>query len=70
MISLGTVTSEFVGRLSVAVWVGRLSEDAALEALSAYANAYQRVDCMQADSMRDAMLAEFRYRREGQDLCS
>jgi predicted secreted protein len=70
MNGLNTMTSEFVGRISVAVWIGRLSDDAAREALGAYAATYRRVDSAYADSLHEAILAEYRHRREGQELCS
>ncbi|HUF73291.1 MAG TPA: hypothetical protein VMR74_10375 [Gammaproteobacteria bacterium] len=70
MSSLSTMTSEFVSRISVAVWIGRLTEEAAREALVAYAAACQRIDATEAVHVHEAILSEYRHRREGQDLCS
>jgi hypothetical protein len=70
MSSLSTMTSEFVSRISVAVWIGRITEEAAREALVAYAAACQQIDRMEAGRVQETILAEYRHRREGQDLCS
>ncbi len=67
------MTSEFVGRLAVAVWIGKLTEDAAREVLLAYAAACQQLgqlDKPDKPGVHEAILAEYRHRREGQDLCS
>lgn len=70
MSNLSTMTSEFISRISVAVWIGRLTDEAAREALVAYAAACQRLDVTEAVRVHDTILAEYRYRRDGQDLCS
>lgn len=70
MNSLSTLTSEFVGRISVAVWIGKLSDDAACEALEAYASACEETAAEHPARVHEAILAEYRYRRDGQDLCS
>jgi len=70
MKDLDTMTAEFVGRLSVAVWIGRLTDDAACEVLEAYAAACQRMDPSPVPDKSRSILAEYRYRREAQDLCS
>lgn len=70
MSDLNTMTADFVGRISVAVWIGRLSDQAACEALQAYAEACREGDRPASGSMRDLLLAEYRRRREGQELCS
>jgi hypothetical protein len=67
---LTNMTSDYVGRIAVAVWIGRLTEDAAREALGAYAAACQGIERARPDGLREAMLAEYRHRREGQELCS
>ena len=64
------VTTDFVGRIAVAVWLGKLSDDAAREALRAFAAACQRAEPAAGDAVHDALLAEYRHRRDGQDLCS
>ena len=70
MSDLNTMTSDFVGRISVAVWIGRLSDEAACEALEAYASACRRLGHMSGKGIHEAILAEYRHRREGQELCS
>ncbi len=70
MSELTTMTSEFVGRIAVAVWIGRLSDEAAREALRAYVAACEQSGRAQTACSHDAILAEYRYRREGQELCS
>ena len=70
MSRLTNMTAEYVGRIAVAVWIGRLSDEAAREALGAYAAACQGMEKARPDGLHEAMLAEYRHRREGQDLCS
>ena len=70
MSDLNAVTSDFIRRISVAVWIGKLTDDAACEALEAYASACERAGQTRPDRIHDAILAEYRYRREGHDLCS
>jgi len=70
MSCLSTMTSKFVGRISVAVWIGRLSDEAAREALSAYAATCREVEASHPARVHEAILAEYRHRRDGQDLCS
>ena len=70
MSSLTAMTSDYVGRIAVAVWIGKLSDEAAREALGVYAAACQRLEKARPESLHEAMLAEYRHRREGQDLCS
>jgi hypothetical protein len=67
---LSSMTSEYVGRIAVAVWIGKLSDEAAREALKAYAAAYHSSERSPPEILQDKILAEYRYRREGQDLCS
>lgn len=64
------MTSEFVGRLAVAVWIGKLTEDAAREVLRAYSAACRQLEQPAEPGVHEAILAEYRRRREGQDLCS
>lgn len=70
MNSLNEMTSDFVGRISGAVWIGKLTDEAARQALEAFAVAFQRSGWAQSGSVREAILAEYSYRRERQDLCS
>jgi hypothetical protein len=70
MSDLSTRTSDFVGRIAVAVWVGRLTDEAAREALHAYATAWRPSGHADAASMHEAILAEYRHRRDGHDMCS
>ena len=70
MQSLSAITSEFVGRISVAVWIGKLSEESACEVLEAYAAAWQNCGQAYPANVHQRILAEYRYRREAQDLCS
>jgi hypothetical protein len=70
MARLTNMTSEYVGRIAVAVWIGRLTDEAAREALGAYAAACQGMEKARPERLHEAMLAEYRHRREGQDLCS
>lgn len=70
MDAIRTMTTDFVGRLAVAVWIGRLSDEAACAALDAYAAACQRIEPAEGSNLRQVALAEYRHRREGQDLCS
>ena len=67
---LSTMTSEYIGRIAVAVWIGRLTDDAAREALRAYAVTSREAETAGLDLVRRAILAEYRHRRDGQDLCS
>jgi len=70
MVELRAMTSEFVSRIAVAVWVGKLTDEAARAALEAYAAACQRIERTRDGGLRNAVLDEYRHRREGQDLCS
>ena len=70
MSNLDSMTAEFVGRISVAVWIGRLSDEAAREALGAYAEACRRIEQFDPAESYESILAEYSHRREGQDLCS
>lgn len=70
MEGLDTMTAEFVGRISVAVWIGKLSDETACEVLEAYAAACRQIAEPAAANVHDSILAEYRYRREAQELCS
>jgi hypothetical protein len=68
--NLSKTSAEFAGRISVAVWIGRLTDAAAREALGAYAAACHSRERIPCDLLHEAVLAEYCHRREGQDLCS
>ncbi len=70
MSNLTAMTADFIGRISVAVWIGKLSDDAACEALEAFAAACERAGTPRHEHVHETILAEYRYRREGQELCS
>jgi hypothetical protein len=70
MNSMYAMTSDFVGRISCAVWIGRLTDEAAKQALEAFAVSFQRSGYAQDGNVRDVILAEYKYQRERQDLCS
>jgi len=67
---LGTVESSFAGQIATAVWLGKLTDGAAREALSSYAIACHL--CERANRMRlhAALFTEYRHCRERQDLVS
>jgi hypothetical protein len=64
------VASEFVGQIAVAVWIGKLSDNAAREALGSYALACERTERGSSAALTKALLLEYRRRRERQDACS
>lgn len=70
MSRLNAMTSEYIGRIAVAVWIGKLTDEAAREALGAYAAACRVIEDAQIETVREEILAEYRYRRDGHDLCS
>jgi hypothetical protein len=69
MNSLNQMTSDFVGRISGAVRIGRLSDEAAQQALEAFAASFQRSGWAQTGNVRKSILTEYRLRRERQDAC-
>ena len=70
MHNLSSLSEEYVGRIAVAVWIGRLTDDAARDALVAYAAASQPLEHASTERILEAMLAIYRHRRDGQELCS
>jgi hypothetical protein len=70
MSELNAETLDFVGQIAVSVWIGRLSDDAAREALDAYAAACRQAELPPRTALREALFTEYRHRREGQELCS
>jgi hypothetical protein len=70
MNAVNGVTAGFIRRLAVAVWIDRITDEAAREALRAYASAIVEGGDTPAASIHEAILAEYRHRRDGQELCS
>lgn len=66
---LTRVESNFVGQIAAAVWLRRLSDEAAREALVSYAMARHRGKRVHA-RLWVALEHEYRRCRERQDLCS
>lgn len=67
---LSTVSADFAGQIATAVWLGKLTDETAGEALWSYAIACHRGNRPESASMLDALMAEYRRRREWQDACS
>lgn len=66
---LGATSSEFAGQVAVAVWLDKMSEEAAREALRCYAMARYAKSPGEAKRLLAALMGEYRRRREQQDLC-
>jgi hypothetical protein len=66
---LGMIAAEFAGQIATAVWLRKLSEEAAREALGSYARACHSGTRRDAAGLLDALVAEYRRRREQQDVC-
>ena len=66
---LTRLDADFTVQIATAVWLSRLSEEAALEALNSYAIASERGKRAQV-RLRVALLREYRRCRERQDICS
>jgi hypothetical protein len=69
MNGLNDLTAGFIRRLAVAVWIDRITDQAAREALRAYASALVESERVPAASVHEAILAEYRHRRDGKALC-
>lgn len=67
---LGPIAADFAGHIATAVWLGKLSDEAACEALWSYAMACCPGKQCDAAIMRADLVAEYRRRRDGQDLCN
>jgi hypothetical protein len=67
---LSEVDASFAGQIATAVWIGKLDEEAAREALLSYAIACQLCERTHLIRLREALLAEYRHCRERQDLVS
>ncbi len=70
MSKLSTMAADFAGHIATAVWLGKLSDEAAREALGSYALACYRSRRTPAAGMTEALYSEYRRRREWQDACS
>jgi hypothetical protein len=70
MSKLRTIAAGFAGQIAVAVWLGKLSDEAAREALESYALACHQAKRTPRATMIEALMCEYRRRREGQDMCS
>lgn len=68
-ILLGRVPREFAGQLATAVWLGELTCEAAREALWSYAMACHGGARPASTRMLEALMSEYRFRREWQDVC-
>ena len=70
MSKLNTIAADFAGEIAISVWLGKLTEEAAHEALGSYAMASHRARGMHCGRLREALVGEYRRRRERQDACS
>jgi hypothetical protein len=70
MAKLSAVATSFAAQIATAVWLRKLSDDAAYEALRSYSLACHRGGSGLSARLRDALVSEYRRRREAQDLCS
>lgn len=68
-IVLGPVPAEFAGQVATAVWLGKLTDEAAGEALWSYAMACRGGARPAATRMLAALMSEYRRRREWQEAC-
>lgn len=69
-VRLGRIATEFAGQIATAVWLGKLTDAAAREALWSYAIARRRGIRWASDRLWQALIGEYRRRRERQDACS
>lgn len=68
-VTLGIVSAQFTGQVATAVWLGKLTDQAAREALWSYALACNGGARPESTSMWEALMNEYRRRREWQDVC-
>lgn len=66
---LTRIESDFARQIATAVWLRKLTDEAAREALGSYALACRRGNRVHV-WVRAALEHEYRRCREGQDLCS
>lgn len=67
---LGPVAADFAGHIAMAVGLGKLSDEAACEALWSYALARCPGKRCDAAILRADLMAEYRRRRDGLELCN
>ena len=67
---LSAVESSFAGQIATAVWIGKLTEEAAREALCSYAIACHLSERGNLMRLHTALLSEYRRWRERQDVAS
>lgn len=67
---LSLIAADFAGQIATAVWLRKLTEEAAREVLWCYSLACHRGKRWESIALRDALIAEYRRRRERQDACS
>lgn len=67
---LTALESSYAGQIATAVWLGKLSDEGAREALLSYAIACHLCEGTLVIRLRAALLAEYRHWRERQDLAS
>lgn len=70
MSKLNSAAADFAGQIAIAVWLGKLTEEAAREALASYAMACHQAKRISCVRLKEALVAEYRRRRERQDACS
>lgn len=68
--TLNLVAEDFAGQIAIAVWLGRLTDEAAQEALGSYAMACHQGERTSCVRLKEALFSEYRRRRERQDACS
>lgn len=64
-----SVSIEFAGQIATAVWLGKLSDEGAREALWSYAMACHAGARLDAARMLEGLITEYQRRRAGQELC-
>lgn len=69
-VRLTRISAEFAGQLATAVWLRKLTDEAAREALWSYAMSCHGGTRPEAMRMLEALTAEYRRRRDWQDACS
>jgi hypothetical protein len=66
---LTQIEAHFAQQIAMAVWLSKLTDEAARDTLGLYALAGRRGKPARA-CLRDALVAEYRHCRERLDLCS
>lgn len=70
MDKLSAVAADFAGRIAIGVWLGTLTDEAAQEVLGSYAMACHETERTGCVKLQEALVSEYRRRRERQDACS